>query len=123
LYYVVPPCFILALIWNQEFSFFEVLWAFSIYLEAVTILPQLLMLQQTGNVETLTSHYIFCLGAYRFLYLLNWIYRYLYEDDYSQWIVWTSGAVQTILFLDFFYYYLKGQIKGQAIALPTTTAV
>jgi len=123
LYFIIPPCLLLALVWNQEFSLFEILWAFSIYLEAVSILPQLLMLQQTGNVETLTSHYIFCLGGYRFFYLLNWIYRFAVEDNYSQWIVWVSGAVQTILYIDFFYYYIKGQVRGEGLNLPTSTAV
>ena len=32
-------------------------------------------------MENLTSHYVFALGAYRGLYLLNWIYRYMTEDD------------------------------------------
>ena len=31
-------------------------WAFSIYLEAVAILPQLFLLQKQGEVENLTSH-------------------------------------------------------------------
>jgi len=120
LYFILPPCFILALVWNQDFTFFEILWAFSIYLEAVSIIPQLVMLQQTGNIETLTSHYIFCLGGYRFFYLLNWIYRFVMEDNYSQWIVWVSGAVQTVLYIDFFYYYIKGQVRGESIALPSS---
>lgn len=53
----------------------EIFWAFSIYLEAVAILPQLFMLQRTGEAETITTHYLFALGAYRALYIPNWIYR------------------------------------------------
>lgn len=56
-------------------SFVEILWAFSIYLEAVGILPQLFMLQRTGEAETITTHYLFALGAYRALYVPNWVYR------------------------------------------------
>uniref|UniRef100_A0A6B2LHC1 ER lumen protein-retaining receptor n=1 Tax=Arcella intermedia TaxID=1963864 RepID=A0A6B2LHC1_9EUKA len=119
-WWLVVPCLLLSLVWNEEFSFFEVLWAFSIYLEAVSILPQLVLLQKTGNVETLTGHYIFCLGGYRALYLLNWIYRYTMEDDYSQWIVWVSGTIQTILYVDFFYYYIVSYIKGTQVVLPTS---
>lgn len=48
---------------------------FSIYLEAVAIMPQLFQLQATGSAETITAHYLFALGLYRALYLLNWIYR------------------------------------------------
>lgn len=53
----------------------EILWSFSIYLEAVGILPQLFMLSRTGEAETITTHYLFALGAYRALYIPNWVYR------------------------------------------------
>lgn len=59
-------------------------WAFSIYLEAVAILPQLFMLQKQGGAESLTGHYILLLGLYRLFYILNWIYRYATEDHYMQ---------------------------------------
>lgn len=85
----------------------QILWTFSIYLEAVAILPQLFLLQRTGEVENLTSDYIFCLGAYRALYILNWIYRYFTEEGYTQWIVWIAGVIQTAIYCDFFYYYVK----------------
>jgi hypothetical protein len=29
------------------------------------------------------------------------------QEGYSDWIVWVSGVVQTVLYLDFFYYYIK----------------
>jgi ER lumen protein retaining receptor len=90
-----------------QIVFSKVLWAFSIYLEAVAILPQLLLLSRTGVVENLTADYIFSLGLYRGFYLLNWIYRYFTEDDYSQWIVWLSGLIQTVIYADFFYIYVK----------------
>ena len=78
---------------NQDYSSpFEMCWAFSIYLEAVAILPQLFMLQKQGGSENLTSHYIFMLGMYRLFYLFNWIYRYATEENYMQVIVWVSGA-------------------------------
>lgn len=76
--FLAGPCFVLALIFNYKFSFLEILWAFSIYLEAVAILPQLFMLQRTGEAETITTHYLAALGAYRGLYLPNWIYRCVY---------------------------------------------
>lgn len=65
----------LALLFNYGYTFLELTWAFSIYLEAVAILPQLFMLQRTGEAETITTHYLFALGAYRALYIPNWIYR------------------------------------------------
>jgi ER lumen protein retaining receptor len=40
----------------------QVLWTFSIYLEAVAILPQLVLLQRTNNIDNLTGNYVFLLG-------------------------------------------------------------
>lgn len=60
----------------------QMLWAFSIWLESVAILPQLFMLQRTGEAETITTHYLFALGAYRALYIPNWIWRYFSEGGY-----------------------------------------
>ena len=73
--YLLGPCVLLALIFNYKFTFIEILWAFSIYLESVAILPQLFMLQRTGEAEAITTHYVAALGAYRALYIPNWIYR------------------------------------------------
>lgn len=67
---------VLALLFHNKFNVLELLWSYSIFLEAVAILPQMFLLQRTGQAETITTHYIFALGAYRALYILNWIYRY-----------------------------------------------
>lgn len=84
LLYAVLPCAVVALAFNEGNFIswhgitrwlFEYLWAFSIYLEAIAILPQLILLQRHGIVENLTANYIVCLGAYRALYILNWVYR------------------------------------------------
>lgn len=67
------------------------------------------MLQRTGEAETITTHYLFALGAYRALYIPNWIYRYATEVPHF-WdpIAVIAGVVQTILYSDFFWiYYTK----------------
>ncbi|KAL6197297.1 hypothetical protein ACLB2K_032906 [Fragaria x ananassa] len=112
--YLVGACFVLALLFNEKFTFQEVFWAFSIYLEAVAIIPQLVLLQRSGNVDNLTGQYVFFLGAYRALYILNWIYRYFTEAKFSRWIACISGLVQTALYADFFYYYYFLSWKNNA---------
>lgn len=73
--FLVGPSLLLGLLFNYKFILTEVLWSFSIFLESVAILPQLFMLQRTGEAETITTHYLAALGAYRALYIPNWIYR------------------------------------------------
>lgn len=94
------------------------LWTFSIYLESVAILPQMVLLQRTRNVDNLTGNYVFLLGAYRALYILNWIYRYYTEPGYRQWLVWLSGIVQTAIYCDFFYYYIQSWRNNEKLQLP-----
>ncbi|VDN91076.1 unnamed protein product [Brugia pahangi] len=86
-------------------------WSFSIYLEAVAIMPQLFMLSRTGSAETITAHYLFALGTYRALYILNWIYRY-YTEEFFDPIATVAGVVQTVLYVDFFYLYVTRVIRG-----------
>ncbi|KAG6525480.1 hypothetical protein ZIOFF_015436 [Zingiber officinale] len=117
-FFLVLPCLLLALIINEKFTFKEVLWTFSLYLEAVAILPQLILLQRTRNIDNLTGQYVFLLGAYRALYILNWIYRYFTEPHYVHWITWISGLVQTLLYADFFYYYFSSLKNNVKLKLP-----
>ncbi|KAK9867717.1 hypothetical protein WJX84_010987 [Apatococcus fuscideae] len=116
--FVLVPAAVLALLLHQEWSIIEVLWTFSIYLEAVAILPQLVMLQRGQNIDNLTGNYVFLLGAYRALYLLNWIYRYFTEPVYRQWIVWLAGLTQTGIYGDFFYYYFLSWQHNKKLQLP-----
>ncbi|EJW87023.1 ER lumen protein retaining receptor [Wuchereria bancrofti] len=108
--FLVLPCALLALLINHEFTIMEVMWTFSIYLEAVAIMPQLFMLSRTGSAETITAHYLFALGSYRALYILNWIYRY-YTEGFFDPIAVISGVVQTVLYADFFYLYVSRVLR------------
>ncbi|GAA5980039.1 hypothetical protein JCM10908_001508 [Rhodotorula pacifica] len=115
--YIIGPSILLGLIFNYKFSVTEILWSFSIFLEAVAILPQLFMLSRTGEAETITTHYLFALGAYRALYIPNWVYRYFTEDKIDL-IAVIAGIVQTALYSDFFYIYYTKVLQGQKFELP-----
>merc|ERR1711928_56866 len=111
------PVAALGLLVNHEFTVLEVLWSFSIFLEAVAILPQLFMVSKTGEAESITSHDLFALGSYRGLYILNWIYRYYFEGFFDA-IAIVAGCVQTVLYCDFFYLYVTKVLKGKGLKLP-----
>ena len=68
-------------------------------------MPQLYMISKTGEAETITSHYLFALGSYRALYIVNWVYRY-YTEGFYDLIAIVAGCVQTALYCDFFYLYV-----------------
>jgi len=115
--FLVVPVAGLSFLVNHDFSPLEILWTFSIYLESVAILPQLFMISKTGEAESITSHYLFALGSYRALYILNWIYRYYFEGFFDL-IAVVAGCVQTVLYCDFFYLYITKVWKGKKLTLP-----
>ena len=85
----------------------------------MAILPQLILLTYGGVVENITSNYVASLGAYRALYLVNWVYKYN-RTGYIEWIATISGVIQTLLYIDFFYYYFISKYRGNKhVTLPT----
>jgi len=115
--YLFGGSLVLAVVFPYAYTPAEILWAFSIWLESVAILPQLFLLQRTGEAETITTHYLFALGLYRALYIPNWIYRYWFEGHWDA-ISVLAGLVQTILYSDFFWIYYTKVLKGKKFALP-----
>ncbi|WFD03895.1 endoplasmic reticulum retention protein [Malassezia obtusa] len=117
--YLLGGSAVLALLFNYKFTPLEILWSFSIFLESVAILPQMFLLQRLGEAETITSHYIFALGAYRALYLFNWVYRLIFEPKHHfDYITFLAGLVQTGLYADFFYIYYEKVLHGKKFELP-----
>ncbi|QUC21760.1 uncharacterized protein UV8b_06003 [Ustilaginoidea virens] len=117
--YLLAGAAVLAVVFPYKYTFSEIMWAFSIWLESVAILPQLFMLQRTGEAETITTHYLFALGSYRALYIPNWIYRYFMDTKYkTDWIAIIAGIIQTVLYSDFFYVYYTKVLKGKKFKLP-----
>lgn len=118
--YLLGASFILALLFNRNYSVIEIVWSFSVWLESVAILPQLFMLSKTGKAKSLTVHYIFALGLYRALYIPNWVWRYVAEKKFDKW-AFITGLIQTLVYSDFFYIYYKKVIKVGSVELPHYT--
>lgn len=115
--YLLAGAAVLAIIFPYKYTPAELLWTFSIWLESVAILPQLFMVQRTGEAETITTHYLFALGIYRALYIPNWLWRY-FVKGYTDPIAVLAGLVQTALYCDFFYIYWTKVMKGKKFELP-----
>lgn len=88
----------------------QILWAVCVYLEAVSVLPQLRMMQNSKVVERFTAHYVFCLGLSRFFSCAHWILQLLEGNRYllnalgsGLWpvMVLLSEIVQTFILADF----------------------
>eukprot|EP00244_Chara_vulgaris_P000129 TRINITY_DN1016_c0_g1_i1.p1 TRINITY_DN1016_c0_g1~~TRINITY_DN1016_c0_g1_i1.p1 ORF type:complete len:276 (+),score=23.34 TRINITY_DN1016_c0_g1_i1:2-829(+) len=129
--YILIPCAVLALVIHPgtyHLLVNRIIWAFCVYLEAVSVLPQLRVMQNTKVVEPFTAHYVFALGVARFLSCAHWILQVLDGSayllralGYGVWpsMVLLSEVVQTFILADFCYYYVKSVLQGQMmVRLP-----
>lgn len=89
--------------------FSQMLWTFSIVLESVCVLPQLLLLRQTTVPTVIDSFYLLTLGSYRAFYILNWIVRAASSEHYFDPIAVIFGIIQTALYVDFAWVYWTRQ--------------
>ncbi|OAY22635.1 ER lumen protein-retaining receptor erd-2.2 [Manihot esculenta] len=127
IYYVLIPCVVLSLLIHpttQHHLINRICWSFCVFLEAVSVLPQLRVMQNTKIVEPFTAHYVFALGIARFLSCAHWVLqvldtrgRLLTALGYGLWppMVLLSEIVQTFILADFCYYYVKSLVGGQLV--------
>lgn len=124
---VLAPCALLAVVAHPTTRHalpLRLLWAFCVYLEAVSVLPQLRMMQKAKVVEKFTAHYVFALGLSRFVSCAHWILQIL-EGDRFLWTALGSGIwpvmvlvseiVQTFILADFCFYYVRSYADGSGV--------
>ena len=103
---------IAAMALQEDITFIEVLWTFSIILESVCVVPQLLLLRQTTVPTVIDSGYILTLGSYRAFYILNWIVRLASKEHHFEWRAVLFGVIQTAFYVDFAWvYYTRQRVK------------
>jgi ER lumen protein retaining receptor len=126
LWKVLAPSFLFAMILflisphSYGFDLVQLLWTFSICLEPLAILPQLSLVFRYREIESVTwiYEYILFKGAYRALYIVNWIYRAHTEPFYRHhYLVYVCGVIQTLVYADFLLFYVtrKSLIRWMAL--------
>ncbi|OMO65948.1 ER lumen protein retaining receptor [Corchorus capsularis] len=77
--YLVVPCLILSTLihpYTSQIYVSDPFWAFCVYLESVSVMPQLRMMQNAKMIEPFTAHYVFALGVARFFGCAHWIIKF-----------------------------------------------
>jgi ER lumen protein retaining receptor len=83
----------------------EFLWTVSICLEALSMIPQLVIYHRNRSLQTELRLAVGFLGVYRLLYVFNWIYRCHNETGYRHhYLVYFCGIIQVLTYSDFFNY-------------------
>ncbi|KAH0333930.1 hypothetical protein KCU81_g9652, partial [Aureobasidium melanogenum] len=90
---------------------FEIPYTFTLILESLCVLPQLLLLRQTSVPTVIDSFYLATLGSYRAFYILNWIVRSITEEHLPAIfpVSFTFGIIQTLFYFDFAWVYWTRQ--------------
>ena len=110
--FVLISCIILAFFTATKRRIPEIMNAYSLWVEAFAILPQLFLLMRSRKVDVLNREYIFFLSIYRLFYLLNWIYKAITDTGKTPLVVWITGIIQTGIYSDFIYIYIKMKVTG-----------
>ena len=111
---LLPAALVLTCIVQSGWTAWELTWSYSLWLESIAFIPQIIMLNKIRIVENITSHYVAALGLYRFFYILNWIYRWQVDGFYC-WTQILSGSLQTGLYIDFLYWYYVSMKEGKSV--------
>jgi ER lumen protein retaining receptor len=107
------PCLLVALFAHPGTHHplpFRVAWAACVYMEAVSVLPQLRAMQKAKVVEKFTAHYVAALGLSRFISCAHWLLQIVDGRSFllqaigsGLWpvMVLLSEVVQTFILADF----------------------
>ncbi|XP_057534735.1 uncharacterized protein LOC130813049 [Amaranthus tricolor] len=133
LYYVLVSCAIVSAIghpawqinfFGNQFEFVRrYFYVYNLTIEALSMLPQLRLIQNAKMVEPFTAHYVFALGVARFFSFTNWIIMLI---DSKGALLTQIGkgrlylvvaplfeVIQTFILADFCYYYVKSVMEGR----------
>jgi ER lumen protein retaining receptor len=118
--YAVAPCFAISLLMfafdGDNWKGFPLFFSFS--LEVVAILPQLMLLQHSGECDDVTGLFVFFLGARKPLHVLGFLYL-VQEGDYSirtrELSMGPSNlfVIQVMVYFIFFVYIFKSNATLQ----------
>lgn len=130
---LVVPCFVLALIFHPSLNsnfLTDTAWTFALYLEAVAILPQLVMFYRQSKkeeeVETYTANFVFGVAAARILSFVFWLSSYHELNDkyaetfhrkYPGALVVLAQVVNLALLVDYVWIYLRAARRAGPILI------
>jgi len=110
----------------DAYPLFDIFWMTGLFLGVVAVLPQLwLIMQNGGQAQALTSHYIAALALSRVLsgaFMWNardhiTCYQWFESDNHGIWTIIAAHVIHLILLGDFAYHYIRA-IKQNGVTAP-----
>ena len=86
-------------------AYMQMLVSFTIFLEAMGMVPQIYTMRKLKTVEVTIGHYVFSLALSRVFRLIFWIISYVDGVAFGYLII--ADLVHTVFLADFVYFYLR----------------
>lgn len=111
-------CFLVSMIFHpgskgEYFLTFQMFVSFTMFVEAVALIPQLVHLRQNRDPEGLTSQYLYSLGGSRAVRFFFWMAMISNNDSF--WYLMLADLLHTVLLVGFFYQYNQAKKSGGSI--------
>lgn len=124
--YLIGPALLIALVLHPHLNDnwpTDIAWAFALYLESVTVLPQLFMFMKEGKAQPHTSHFLAAQALSRMMSFIFWASSFseLSHPDHpvkkfvGNWVVGIQ-LLQLIVMGDFIYHYIRCIQKGLPVS-------
>ena len=122
-YYLCIGTFIFAIPfkpWVFRYWFIDLIWIYSIFLESISIYPQIILFStKKGHIESFTSHYLALQGISSIFGFFYWFNNYIEFNDrsslllgeYSGYLIMASEIIKLIIMSYYFYLYFKSLIS------------
>lgn len=120
--YIVAPAACISLVMHPHLNNFlisDIAWAFALYLESVTVLPQLFMFMKEGRAQPHTSHFLAAQALSRLMSFIFWASSFselsnpahVIKQFVGNWVV-VVQLIQLLVMGDFIYHYMRCLQKG-----------
>jgi len=111
-YITAPTAMVLAFLFHPGDDWFsmQILVAFTMYMEAFGLLPQLWLMRKMHDVEPLTSHYVGLIVVARFVRMLFWMKMTFLGEHFLQLLL--SDVLHTVLSADYMYLWFRKLKNG-----------
>lgn len=112
IYVTAPTAFVLAFFFHPGDDWFsmQILVAFTMYIEALGLLPQLWLMKNMHEVEPLTSHYVGLIVCGRFIRMCFWIKMYFLGEHFLQLLF--ADICHTLFSAEYMYLWFRKLKNG-----------
>jgi len=123
IYFLVPLALVAGIIIHpgDDMWTIQILVAFTMYIEAFGLLPQLWLMRKMHEVETLTSHYLALLIVARACRMIFWAILFLGGEHF--WMLFIADIIHLLLAADYMFLYFKSIKQGSALVYSSSTNV